>query len=386
MKAPSRAVASTLLGGAFVALAATGLIAFATPYDATLAGIHTLLGATVLVAFVLHMLNNWRALLAYLKVRRRILVLIGAPVLVAAFVALGLPPATTVLETGYALRRMGGVTEGSFLVIRTHTGRAGPDAAQASLPIRISVRAGAHYESDPQPLFLGLTYTSVPQMAFWIEAMDGTFVDTLYVTRKLSAAGFLATNPFDDTVIRRPEALPVWSHRRGVRYGDGLAIPLPGDGDLDGVTAPTPLGHYDLLSAAPARLRRFRVLMEVNRSYDFNAYWHPRRFPDDPVYSGSGASGQPSLVYAADIDLDAGDRHALLRPIGRGHHSGRDGSLTADLSGMDSALELVGPVLVEVKDDLAAARPTAPITDRQAEPGIELRTEPVTAPGTAPGT
>ena len=42
--------------------------------------------------------------------------------------------------------------------------------------------------------------------------------------------------------------------------------------ELDGVTAPTPLGHYDLESRAPSSLRRFRVLLEVNRSYDFNGH------------------------------------------------------------------------------------------------------------------
>jgi hypothetical protein len=343
-----RALASTLLAGAFLGLAGTGLWAFATPYDATVAGIHTVLGAAVLVAFGVHFANNLRALTNYLKVRRRLALAIGVPVALAALVALGLPPASTLIETGYALRRMGGVTEGAYTVVRTHVG-----APANALPVTLMVRAGPHYESDPQPLFLGLTYTSVPQMAFWIETPDGRFVDTLYVTRKLSTAGFLATNPFSDEVIRRPEALPVWSHRRGVTYDDGLAIPLPGDADLDGVTAPTPLGHYDLASRAPAGLRRFRVLLEVNRSYDFNDHWHPGRFPDDPVYSGSGSSGQPSVVHAADIDLDAGRRRALLAPVGRGHHSGTDGTLVPDLEGLDTALDLLGPVIVEVGDGTA---------------------------------
>lgn len=362
MKTLPRAIASSLLAGAFVGLAVSGAIAYATPYDPVLAGIHTLLGITVLIAFGFHLANNFRPLLGYLKVRRRILLAVGVPLVVAGIVALGLPPATTIIETGYALRGMGGVTEGSFQVIRTHVGSA--DTGNA-VPVRISVRAGAHYESDPQPLFLGLTYTSTPQMAFWVEDEAGRFLDTLYVTRALSTAGFQSTDLFADEVIRRPEALPVWSHRRGVTYGDGLAIPLREDRDLDGVTAPTPLGHYDLLSAieGPAEPpRRFRVFMEVNRSYDFNDHWHPGRFPDDPVYSGSGSSGQPSLVYMAEVDLDAGDRYLLLRPIGHGHHSGADGSLNPTLEGFDSALELVGPVLVEIGAGTSPAASTAPGT------------------------
>ena len=53
-------------------------------------------------------------------------------------------------------------------MVRTHVG-----AESAALPVTLMVRAGPHYESDPQPLFLGLTYTSVPQMAFWIEDDEG---------------------------------------------------------------------------------------------------------------------------------------------------------------------------------------------------------------------
>lgn len=359
MRSLPRAIASSLLAGAFIGLAVSGAIAYATPYDPLLAGIHTLLGITVLFAFGFHLANNFRPLLTYLKVRRRILLAVGVPMIVAGIVALGLPPASTIIETGYALRSMGGVTEGSFQVIRTHIGR---EENGTALPLRISVRAGAHYESAPQPLFLGLTYTSIPQMAFWVEDEEGRFLDTLYVTRALSSAGFQSTDILSDEVIRRPEALPVWSHRRGVTYGDGLAIPLPEDRDLDGVTAPTPPGHYDLLTTVDSVVRnagepprRFRLFMEVNRSYDFNAHWHPERFPDDPIYSGSGSSGQPSLVYMAEVDLDGGDRYLLLRPIGHGHHSGADGALTESLDGFDTALELVGPVLVEVGPGVASA-------------------------------
>ena len=38
-----------------------------------------------------------------------------------------------------------------------------------------------------------------------------------------------------------------------------------------------------------------------------------------------------------------------MKLIGRGHHSGQDGEVHADLSGMTSALQLVDRVLVEVK-------------------------------------
>ncbi|MDZ7827754.1 MAG: hypothetical protein U5R48_19040 [Gammaproteobacteria bacterium] len=44
-----------------------------------------------------------------------------------------------------------------------------------------------------------------------------------------------------------------------------------------------------------------------------------------------------------------GRPHAsILEPIGRGHHSGADGDLIRDLEGIDTALGLLGAVIVEV--------------------------------------
>jgi hypothetical protein len=340
MSRQRRATTSTLLAGAFLGLAGTGVVAFLAPYDAVIAGIHTILGVAVLVAFGFHLANNFRALAGYLRRARHALLGVGLPVLLTVAVLAGLPPVSTVLETGEALRGSASVTEGRFQVVRTRPGAVGE-------PLRISVRAGAHYESDPQPLFLGLTYSSIPQVAFWLEDGEGRFLETLYVTGKIADSGFLAADPFSEETIRRPEALPVWSHRRGVRYGDGLMVPLPDSGDLDGVTAATPVGHYAVETALPEGARRLRLFMEINRSYDFNTHWHPERFPDDPVYSGSGSSGQPSLVYMTELDLDSTRRAWLLEPVGHGHPSGADGSLTADLTGFDTALALVGAVVAE---------------------------------------
>jgi hypothetical protein len=48
-----------------------------------------------------------------------------------------------------------------------------------------------------------------------------------------------------------------------------------------------------------------------------------------------------------ELDLDSARRAWLLEPVGHGHPSGADGSLTADLTGFDTALALVGAVVAE---------------------------------------
>lgn len=125
-------------------------------------------------------------------------------------------------------------------------------------------------------------------------------------------------------------------------------MPTRGSAELDAITVPTPSGHYDVAAHVGALPERFRVLLEINRSFDFNEHWHRDRFPDDPVYSGSGASGQPSLVYVAEIARSSRPTVALLEPIGQGHPSGRDGTLTRSLEGFDTALGLLRYALVEV--------------------------------------
>ena len=88
--------------------------------------------------------------------------------------------------------------------------------------------------------------------------------------------------------------------------------------------------------------------MEINRSYDFNAYYTKDKYPEDPVYSGSGSSGQPSVIYAALIDLDDIQKTYLMEVVGHGHYSGADGTLYTDMTGIDTALQLVKRVIIDI--------------------------------------
>ncbi|MBL6808443.1 MAG: hypothetical protein ISQ55_05170 [Pseudomonadales bacterium] len=56
-------------------------------------------------------------------------------------------------------------------------------------------------------------------------------------------------------------------------------------------------------------------------------------------------------MYAATLAQGGADRYALLKPVGRGHHSGAHGELITDFEGMDTALEVLGPVVAELSAD-----------------------------------
>jgi hypothetical protein len=336
---------SVILAVILLGMAVTGILSYLLPYGATLSGFHTWFGLLFLIAIVLHLTNNGRTLWGYLKKptgKKFLMAGLSGGLALMLGVGLSLPPFSSLLETGLKLRKTAAIEEGKYQTITTHSERLG----QA---IQIDLRAGKNYQSEPQPLFLGLSYRSTPQAVFWLEDMEGNYLDTLYVTKKITHAGFrLSDDIFSKEIIRRPEALPYWAHKRGRNYGNGQLMPGSDNTDLDGVTAATPQGHYDIESVAAVDQSQFRVLMEINRSYDFNDFYHKERFPNDPVYSGSGSSGQPSVIYQVEIDSLDGRQVYIMKAIGHGHHSGANGTLYRDMSGIDSALQLVDRVIVSL--------------------------------------
>ena len=250
-------------------------------------------------------------------------------------------PAISLIEFGEKLRSSTSVRDGEFKIINLTE-----DGDLQNL--KIFIKAGEEYTSDPQPLFMGFTYETVPQVAVWLESIEGEFIETLYVTSKASNSGFQSASIDQSKIIRRPEALPYWGHRRGIKSQDGLYIPDVGDKSFDGMTSATPKGDYQLIVSSLIA-KSYKIFMEVNRSYDFNEFYSKDRFPDDEVYSGSGSSGQPSLIYEATL-YSEGAREYFLKLVGHGHHSGRDGELYDDLTNIDSAKEILDFVVVKIID------------------------------------
>jgi len=342
-KTNKRSWISISLMAALLGMVFTGIISYGFAYSEAVAGIHTWFGIAFIFLMVFHLRNNLKTLFNYIRqYRGRQFVALGvtASVVIVIGVMLSLPPFSNVLEFGKNLRKSITVEEGTFQTLTTNIGDEG-------LPIEIELRKGLHYESGPQPLFMGLTYTSVPQVAFWLEDLNGQYISTIYVTQKISNASFVSTDDIFGTVSR-PESLPYWAHQRGVKYDDGSLMPSTTNTDLDGMTGATPLGNYDVRSKVNSDLQQFKVMMEINRSYDFNDFYSKDKYPDDPIYSGSGSSGQPSVIYEARINLDNKQQAYFMQPVGHGHHSGADGKLYEDMTGIDTALELVKRVVVQI--------------------------------------
>ncbi len=222
-----------------------------------------------------------------------------------------------------------------------------PDAVGRQISVRFE--AGAHYK-HPLKINRIITIKTTPQIAVWLEDIDGNYIDTLYVTKRAGTQAWRTSPDLPAESIRRPESLPLWSHKRGVVYPDGLFMPTHDNPLTDAVTAASPKGDFHLRTKTPQELLKFVVLAEVNNSADFNDAYSADALPGTPSYSGgSWGSGQPSIVYAATVDLTSGPGTWELTPVGHGSPDGSDASLNPDLTGLTTAKDIIDRITVSTE-------------------------------------
>jgi hypothetical protein len=176
------------------------------------------------------------------------------------------------------------------------------------------------------------------QLAIWIEDEHGSFVDTIYVTRKIAKKGMGNRKGDLDAFLggARPSALPVWAHRRGVDYGGGNFYP-PKDKPLpDAVTSATPKAGEFVWTWKPEKGLKpgsYFYYVEVNKSFDKNDH-----------HDYSWYRGQPSVVWRGTLEVGPETSKSQAEIIGHGHVAGADGEIHSDLSTITTALSLIESV------------------------------------------
>lgn len=329
-----RSIATITLSVAFFVLVVSGILLYATPYNFWTGSLHVWGAILFLVCIVWHVKHNAKTYKNHMSKKPGRWAM-GAAVFgvvpIAIALGLNLPPVYSVVQFGYDLKTSAEPPKREYTIVDLTKDKSAPK-------LSVFFKAGSSYESEPQPIFLNISYTSVPQIVVWMETLDGEYVDTLYVTGKTSNSSYRTSDEEPD-VVRRPEALPYWSHKRGVVASDGLYMPEHNNTDFDGITAATPKVDYQVDMPTPS-VDRYKLMVEVNRSYDFNEYYSETRFPNDTVYSGPGSSGQPSLVYEAIVD-PAKAKQFIFNLVGHGHHSGKDGVLYRGLENITTAKNIL---------------------------------------------
>lgn len=189
-----------------------------------------------------------------------------------------------------------------------------------------------------------------PLMAIWVENESGEFIQTLFVAESIGKGifqhGDASKGFWMPGEIRRPAALPYWSHKRGIKADDGLYLPTPTEPIADAYTGPTPGKSFVLNTRLDEPgLTKFRVLFEINQTWDWNEYWTNNKYPEDQEYK---TSCQPALVYAVMIDLEDPGEQYSMEVIGRSHHSGASGELFNDLETLTTALHIAEEIVVRI--------------------------------------
>ncbi len=326
-------------------LSGSGILMYFTPFEKNIASVHTFFAMLFILAMVFHVINNKKPLTNYISGKKQknlqkfqslfVLVIIG---MVSIGVYFDSPILNSVYNWGNEIRNNQiGKTEETFdyQIIEL-------DKAIGNQKISVELKKGDAFQ---YPLF-----------AIWTEDSTGNYIETLYISRVISSSTFdfgkKVGENWESAIVRRPEALPYWSHKRGIEASDGLFVPLNGAPDLDAVSGATPTSNFIVKSKSNIdKNSDYRILVELNQSYDWNEYYTKDKFPNDKIYSGSGQVGQPSLIYATEInriDLQS-TKHKIMNLIGHGHHSGKNGKLYKDVSQITSAKNIAERIIVTLE-------------------------------------
>ena len=326
-----------------VVLLGSGMTMYLVPFNKGLASLHTVFGFLFVLVMVFHIINK-KPLFNYITGNRKPrFQKLQAPVIFSIIVALAfslyfnVPVLNGVYNFGNQLRnqKLGKVeTPFEYEVIELFN-------ANGQHNLEIELKKGNAFQ---YPLF-----------AIWLEDSLGNYMETLYISRVIASSTFdfgkNVDGKWQSAVKRRPEALPYWSHKRGIKAPDGLYVPLNNATDLDAVSGATPTGNFIIKSKSDLNsLKHYNVMLEVNQSYDWNSYYTKDKFPDDDIYSGSGQVGQPSLIYTTAVSSqDIKDNiYKIMQLIGHGHHSGKNGKLYKDLSHISTAKQIIDRVILKI--------------------------------------
>ena len=173
------------------------------------------------------------------------------------------------------------------------------------------------------------------QIAIWITDEHGSFVDTVYVTRKIAQKGLgNRGGTLDDKWGgSRLSTLPVWAYSRGIDYGNGNFYPSKDMPLADAISSATPKAGEFVWNWSPKKILKqgkYFYYVEINKSFDENEHHHY-----------SWYRGQPSVVWRGTLMFGDKSYESKAQIIGHGHVCGENGQINPDLSTLTTALKLI---------------------------------------------
>jgi hypothetical protein len=332
---PKRPFVSLFIATTFIVLSVSGILLFTVKASGLLIFLHVFFGGLFLSGALLHFASNWISLKKYL--RRKWVVPISILLLLGLFGFEVFP--VDFLANSYARfksKQPQTFDSNIFVEYPLHS----------NSNLTLEVRAGQHFW--------------YPQIVVWIENNEGEYLETLFTTYSTAKGVFYGGRTkenFKDLDselntkenIIKVDALPYWSHKRGIETAGGYFSPN-GDNQLpDGITGATPGNSFNLRTKYPELTTKFKILLEANVAFDENEFFSEFDFPDDSLYhSGAGLLGQPSIIYEAVIEISSENKYYLMNYKGHTFPSGNSGEIIQDKAGLTTALEIIDLALIKV--------------------------------------
>lgn len=133
-----------------------------------------------------------------------------------------------------------------------------------------------------------------PQIAVWVEDSDGTYVDTLFVTKKASENKWIFS-PKEG----RPESLPDWYKAKGQNLAEKISREK-----IDATTSATPKKGIVLEKNLNLEKEKTYVFKcQANQSFDYNDFYTKKN---------SGVDGQPAVLYIGEMISDGTEKEIRL--------------------------------------------------------------------------
>lgn len=294
----SRRTVSLFTALTFLVLSVTGVIAFIQPFSLGVIGLHALMGFVFIGLIVLHVVNNSRPLISYLRSKTLLGTLVVTVVLTLLF---WWQPAPVRAVLGWS-GNLGPAMERFEMDEEKMVFDYSPSPGYK---MRLTVKTGPSYHAS-----------APPQVAIWLENQGGYHIKTL-----------LSPEVANQT--------PYWSFKhagweKAKREAEAL-------GEIDAVSSPTPNGSFDpadyILPGSSEDSTPYSLILEINQ-------------PGDK---------QPSLVYVVEIDNSLPRTFQLLELHGYPKREADDdkGKETWSLYYVDesfgSALELIDSALLTIQ-------------------------------------
>ena len=342
----NRRILGNILITVAVILVISGFVMYLLPHSKSVSSLHTVFGFLLSFVLIFHIINNRKPLKNYLIAKKegvkgkiQTLIIIFGVLFLAALIFKDMPGFNTIYNLGNQLRNK---QLGKREVTNEYQLINFPVSDNES-KISVELKKG---KSFGYPLF-----------AIWMEDTAGNYIKTLYISKSINSSVFKKVQDKNGKwrpgIVRRPEALPYWSHKRGIKASDGYYVPLEPAPDLDGSTGATPTSNFEISTGINIdTLTNFRILLEVNQSFDFNEYYTRDAFPEDKIYSGNGFVGQPALVYSVLIDKEqlANQKYFFMLIMGHSHFSGKTGDIYPINDSLTTSLNIIDRLILSVQE------------------------------------